>query len=485
MTLSALLPSGNIINPSIEILLGNPRESVVGRVLRLKAVGSFACPHCFAHTGDRLPVLFRRGGDTRRDHFYHQGSDGDSGCKHFTPEGEMHLTAKDAIARSLESAGLIDVALEVRIQTPGLAFAKPDILAYQPNGAMECHEVQVSPISVEELQRRSDRHKEGGAAKVTWYLYGSNWSRAHRQYCQDSSAVECFHLTFHDEMPKWEKIPLAPRRENQNVGSSGVDGCGDRTARQGDAVVVSADSWLQWAQAKRAELKQELDATPSHKTDELSFQRLCSQYKSLNSSINDFGWMRHAFEVASVDDVGMTIVRQLDRSGDSVLNSGVKKLLPVSCLGVLDFADDASRGEFFKGLALTLKKTPAHTENLPRWRSLQEDASLPLMVGDVVHKTHGIARMDDSANIDGQWIRWKQGDRIPVEGWTGVIKRDWGDHSYLVDFGHGTEESIERRNLEPWRYQTEPKGFSKVLVSAAAIEKPAEKLDEPVALINL
>ena len=192
-----------LVNPSYHVAMGGDRDFIVKRTRDFQDIqGGFFCPHCFEKNGEKKSVLFHDTTD-KRVHFYHKGENAE--CTFWSGEGDDHKRAKYAIAADLESKGC---GAEIKIDCITLKDdekqRKPDVLATYPNGAIEAHEVQLSPISVEVWQQRTDDLKLLGCASVRWY-FGSRISPELILEASKSS-IECYRLKIDDLSITWDLI---------------------------------------------------------------------------------------------------------------------------------------------------------------------------------------------------------------------------------------------------------------------------------------
>jgi len=192
-----------LINPSHDIANGGDRDVIVKRTRDAQDLqGGFFCPHCFEKSGEKKRVLFRNNTD-KRVCFYHTGENAE--CANWSGESDNHKRAKYAIAADLESKGC---GAEIKIDCITLKDAekrrKPDVLATYPNGAIEAHEIQLSPISIEVWQQRTADQKSLGCASVRWY-FGSKISSELILEASRSS-IECYRLKIDDLSVTWKLI---------------------------------------------------------------------------------------------------------------------------------------------------------------------------------------------------------------------------------------------------------------------------------------
>lgn len=242
MTLTAIDQNMVLFNPSALIEQGADPADIAFRSRTASQKGLF-CPHCYLRLGKLHEVRYRHT-SSRRVHFYHPKYESESkDCKNHSAESERHLAAKAAIAHSLEVSGLTNIKLEARLEflDGGLTFRKPDILVVYPNGAMEAHEIQISPITSNELERRTQGLRQHGCDSVVWYLAGKNYSEENRQWCH-SNNVKYFHLWFENSdaaMARW-KTGEPPQKAQQKNSSTSSDRCATKPKKRGQNPSVAA-----------------------------------------------------------------------------------------------------------------------------------------------------------------------------------------------------------------------------------------------------
>lgn len=127
----------------------------------------FACPACGAEM--RFRRGRRRGDGFDTDHFYHLVAACTSTVRSHD-ESEEHFRAKERILTGLpliypdyqEASGVLE-HIFTKINR------KADVVFFFPDGEIDVHEAQFSPITLDELQERTrDYHSIG--ARVIWYL---------------------------------------------------------------------------------------------------------------------------------------------------------------------------------------------------------------------------------------------------------------------------------------------------------------------------
>lgn len=204
MTLTALTKNGKLFNPSASIFAGRDELKVITQVRLAQNKGLF-CPHCFAQTGEYYPVKFRNT-QTRAKHFYHLADvEHARECQNYSTESDKHMAAVMIIGDTLSATSPTDIEVDnLWMESDGVTRRKPDVWIRRGD-RIEVHEIQVSPISLEDLQQRSSDLKQHGASSVSWYLYGGNYNRSNRLWAK-RNRVQVYHLWFEDSdirRPTW------------------------------------------------------------------------------------------------------------------------------------------------------------------------------------------------------------------------------------------------------------------------------------------
>lgn len=227
MSIAALDNDLKLLVPSLMLEAGISRAEVLTAVQRRQKSGLF-CPHCYQKTGKRFEVRYRNS-ESRRVHFYHSNLDGHE-CEHYSTESEKHLSAKAKIRdRLLLDESVAEVHLEFFLEMEGQAgwkTRKPDVLVIRPNGTREAHEVQISPISPEDLESRTCDLKQV-CDRIVWYLHGKAYNETNRLKCSNLNA-DCYHLWFEDsdaERPMWKLSPPVASTPSLPNKRSGETGC--------------------------------------------------------------------------------------------------------------------------------------------------------------------------------------------------------------------------------------------------------------------
>lgn len=153
----------------------NPRETL--------KKGDYICQLC----GTELFVrgAHRRGAEMVRAHFYHAAACASRYEAH--PESPEHLWAKLHLIEELEKAYLPhgrpiiepEVLIEMQWRSKG---RQADILETWPTGWRVAHEIQLSPITIEQLEERTNDYLQAGI-DVVWYLGKHADTPTNRDWC--------------------------------------------------------------------------------------------------------------------------------------------------------------------------------------------------------------------------------------------------------------------------------------------------------------
>jgi hypothetical protein len=166
MSLSAITQNRQVFNPSSKIEIGFDRKNIQLSYRAKAKEGSLFCPHCFVE-GNLEPVLFRSGGESKRDHFFHASSS--SKCS-YSPMTEKHINAQSWVADSLQKKYPdAKITFEFRIKSQE-GSSRPDICAEMPDGSLRAFEIQISKITEYEVKIRTKKLLEFGCKDVTWFF---------------------------------------------------------------------------------------------------------------------------------------------------------------------------------------------------------------------------------------------------------------------------------------------------------------------------
>jgi competence CoiA-like predicted nuclease len=132
---------------------------------------SLECPCC----GSKVSA---RGGESKRmvAHFFHIGSQSEcpiTAKYRNVTDLTHHTLAVNTIYEHLKSNLLPDFDLDIEHFDPAIPDRVSDIAKISPDGKMiEAHEVQLTKITIEELQKRSDSYEMNGVEVVWWFGKG-------------------------------------------------------------------------------------------------------------------------------------------------------------------------------------------------------------------------------------------------------------------------------------------------------------------------
>jgi hypothetical protein len=228
MTLVALKKDSKLttLSPCIQIERGAKRTEVIARVRKMQSDNQLYCYDCFQKTGLFYPVRFRNP-EHARMHFFHlqDGEIQSKPCTNYRSESEAHLNAKEAIQAALQVQGLISCQLEVTLEN-----RRPDLLVTYPNGVLEAHEVQISPITSDQIRKRTDDMKQrANVARVHWYLGIKAYTRENREFCYDSG-IPFYKLSFPEGLPEWKDGTLPKEVINLRAKQAALERCANANA---------------------------------------------------------------------------------------------------------------------------------------------------------------------------------------------------------------------------------------------------------------
>lgn len=159
------------------------------------------CPQCYEATKKLIPFVALRNCEDRIDHYVHKANS--SPCSGSSAESTKHELAKIEILKYLQSQGKL-AAVEMNIKDPELGLmCRPDVTATFLD-KKEAHEVQLSPITLEQLDARTQKMVDMGFSKIHWYLGNATYRQSSREYLRSSTLTQCYHLTFEaGGLPTW------------------------------------------------------------------------------------------------------------------------------------------------------------------------------------------------------------------------------------------------------------------------------------------
>ena len=124
------------------------------------------------------------------------------GVRTFGGESWEHLEGKAFVADQLQSLAdpSIQVAFEYVVQLPTGRKRIADIALIYPSGFVEAHEIQLSPISVNDIESRTDDYASAGIP-VQWWIGKSNTdSYDLRDYLRQQQGG-FYALEFNEQLP--------------------------------------------------------------------------------------------------------------------------------------------------------------------------------------------------------------------------------------------------------------------------------------------
>ena len=166
MSLSAVNKECLLFNPSQKIQAGFERKNIQASYRSMTKKGLLFCPHCFIQN-NLEPVLFRSGGESKRDHFFHASSS--SKCS-YSPTTEKHINAQSWIAYSLQRKYPDSkVSIEFKLKNQDIS-SRPDVCMHMPDGSLNAFEIQISKITEYEVKIRTKKLLDFGCKDVTWFF---------------------------------------------------------------------------------------------------------------------------------------------------------------------------------------------------------------------------------------------------------------------------------------------------------------------------
>lgn len=154
----------------------NPRAELKPR--------SLVCRHCGEDFYIRGSVAH-----AVRAHFVHKSTVECDASKRAHPETPEHLFFKEHLYRHLvaeiEEYTNCTTAIEYGIPEAGLHGRTADVAILFPNGWIVCHEIQLAPISLEDLNQRTEDYRDAGA-DVIWWFGGQADTETNRNWAEET-----------------------------------------------------------------------------------------------------------------------------------------------------------------------------------------------------------------------------------------------------------------------------------------------------------
>lgn len=144
----------------------------------------------------------------RRAHFAHHKGECVSDYERdpdTSPESPQHLAAKDWLRGMLPTHYVEYRDARLEFEVPIIEVRRVvDLLAVFPTGHKVAHEIQLSPITPEVLQQRTDDYEQAGI-DVVWWLGKSAKTEANQDWCMQTFGLvfiidhEQIYKTIHDQ----------------------------------------------------------------------------------------------------------------------------------------------------------------------------------------------------------------------------------------------------------------------------------------------
>jgi len=147
--------------------------------------------------------LIIKAGLIRMKHFSHK-PDSPCGCDYDRhPESYEHLFFKRLLSEGLGSEFQEYLDVKPKLEYPIHEVRRiADIVFEFPNGWLVAHEIQLSPITIEELEKRTNDYRNAGV-DVVWWL-GNRADTEHNREWLFENFGECYFLdwdTVHQDHP--------------------------------------------------------------------------------------------------------------------------------------------------------------------------------------------------------------------------------------------------------------------------------------------
>lgn len=131
------------------------------------------------------------------------------GLRLFKGESWEHLEGKAFVARQLQPlvGPSVTVAFEYLVSLPNGRRRIADVALLYPSGFVEVHEIQLAPISVEEIEQRTDDYASAGIPAQWWIGKSNTDSHLIRDFLRQQQGG-FFVLEFDEQLPDTiESIP--------------------------------------------------------------------------------------------------------------------------------------------------------------------------------------------------------------------------------------------------------------------------------------
>lgn len=220
--LVAIDDENEYFNPS---LMPQEQRNLVIPLIRDKVDRNLMfCPHCLAASNTRHPVSFVNPKE-KIVHFRHKSGDRTQECSSYRGESDQHLSTKLALLGYLSSQDNI-VEVESRRygeKTSRRVYRTPDVTVTAITGEIHAHEVQISPLTINVLQERTEALLiDLGLTHVHWYLSEKNMKDENINYLVDNSKTTPYQLLFnHEGIPLW--TPMLQKVVKRTTGEEDRD----------------------------------------------------------------------------------------------------------------------------------------------------------------------------------------------------------------------------------------------------------------------
>lgn len=152
--------------------------------------GQIICRYC----KEEMVIRGNSHSSVPKIHFMHLSNECKSEYKHH-PESPEHLYFKELLAKDLAKDLKEYQSAKVEIECPVDSIKRIiDVAFIFPNGWVVAHEVQLSAITPEELEERTNDYRHAGI-DVSWWLGKKADTSKNRQWCYENLG-ECYSIDY-------------------------------------------------------------------------------------------------------------------------------------------------------------------------------------------------------------------------------------------------------------------------------------------------
>lgn len=152
--------------------------------------GQIICRYC----KEEMVIRGHSNSSSPKIHFMHLSNECKSDFK-CHPESPEHLYFKELLSRELKTELKEYEKVTIDLECPVESIKRIiDVACIFPNGWVVAHEVQLSPITPEELKERTDDYRKAGI-DVVWWLGKKADNSKNRSWCKQNFG-ECYIIDY-------------------------------------------------------------------------------------------------------------------------------------------------------------------------------------------------------------------------------------------------------------------------------------------------